>query len=78
MTLIKNNDGGMDNLDLSHAKDMKCEECKCMTFKQSMMLKKMSSLVSPTGKETIIPISVFACDKCGHVNEEFTKLEIGE
>ena len=78
MTLIKNKDGGMDNLDLSHAKDIVCEKCKCMAFKQSMMLKSLSALISPTGKESIIPISVFACEQCGHVNEEFTKLEVGE
>ena len=78
MTLIKNKDGGMDNLDLSHAKDIVCEKCEGMTFKQSMMLKSLSALMSPTGQESIIPISVFACDMCGHVNKEFTKLEIGE
>ena len=77
MTLIKNKDGGMDNLDLSHAKDIVCEECGCKAFKQSMMLKSLSALMSPTGKESIIPISVFACEMCGHVNEEFTKMETG-
>jgi len=32
----------------------------------------MSALVSPSGQETIIPMAVFACEKCGHVNKEFT------
>ena len=78
MTLIKNQDGGMDNLDLSHAKDIVCDECKCKAFKQSMMLKSLSALVSPTGKESIVPISVFACEQCGHVNEEFTKMDTSQ
>ena len=77
MTLIKNKDGGMDNLDLSHAKDIVCEKCGCAAFKQSMMVKSLSAVMSPTGKESIIPISFFGCEMCGHVNEEFTKLEVG-
>ena len=34
-------------------------------------MRKMSALVSPSGQETIIPMQVFACEKCGHVNKEF-------
>ena len=41
------------------------------TFKQTLMLHKMSALVSPNGQETIVPAAVFACEKCGHVNKEF-------
>ena len=37
------------------------------------MLRKMSAIVSQNGQETIIPMAVFACEKCGHVNEEFAK-----
>jgi len=42
------------------------------------MLHKLSSLVSPTGQETIVPAMVFACEKCNHVNEEFTKMELSQ
>ena len=34
-------------------------------------MRKMSALVAPNGQETIIPMAVFACEKCGHVNKEF-------
>jgi hypothetical protein len=43
-----------------------------------MIIKKMSALTSPSGKEMVIPISVFACEKCEHVNEEFLKMETGD
>jgi len=62
------------NVDLSKAKTMECEKCKNQTFKQTLMLHKMSALVSPNGQETIVPMAVFACEKCGHVNEEFSKV----
>ena len=64
----------LSNVDLSKAKTMKCEKCENPTFKQTLMLHKMSAIVSPTGQETIVPSAVFACEKCGHVNEEFVKL----
>ena len=41
-----------------------------------MMLRRVSRLVSPNGQETIIPVAVFACEKCNHVNEEFEKMDI--
>ena len=66
------------NIDLSNAKMMRCEKCENATFKQTMMLHKLSSLVSPTGQETIVPAMVFACEKCNHVNEEFTKMELSQ
>jgi len=41
-----------------------------------LMLHKMSALVSPNGQETIVPAAVFGCEKCGHVNSEFTKTDL--
>jgi len=77
MTMVKGNDGiSMNNVDLTHAKDIKCEKCEGMGFRQTMMLKKLSALVSPTGQEAIIPVGAFACDSCGHVNKEFVNAEI--
>ena len=65
----------MDNLqqsiDMSKATSIKCEKCEGSTFKQTLLLRKLSSLVSPTGQETIIPMAVFACEACGNVNKEF-------
>ena len=65
------------NIDVSQTTEMKCDECGNNTFKQTMMLRKMSAIVSPTGEETIIPMAVFACEKCDHVNEEFSKDGLG-
>ena len=71
----------MDNLqqsiDMSKATSIICEKCENTTFKQTLIISKLSALLSPNGQETIIPSAVFACEKCGHVNEEFTKMELG-
>ena len=61
-----------ETIDFSKTTQIKCEKCEGTTFKQSLLLRKMSALVSPNGQETIIPMQVFACEKCGHVNKEFS------
>ena len=79
MTMIKGNQGGaptLDNVDLSHAKTLECEKCQCKGFKQTLMLKKLSALLSPTGQESIIPVAAFACESCGHINKEFQEADI--
>ena len=67
------NQQDLSNVDLSKASTIKCEKCEGSTFKQTLMLHKMSALVSPNGQETIVPAAVFACEKCGHVNSEFNE-----
>lgn len=59
------------NVDLSNALDIACEQCGCKTFKEVAFIKKVSALVSPTGKEAVVPVGTFACSSCGHVNREF-------
>ena len=79
MTMIQGNQDGtptLDNVDLTHATTLECEKCQCKAFKQSLMLKKLSALISPTGKEALIPVAVFVCEQCGHINKEFQDAEI--
>jgi predicted nucleic acid-binding Zn ribbon protein len=58
-------------LDLNDLTDIVCENCEGKFFRQVSAFKKISPLVSPTGKEQIIPVPVFRCDECGHINKEF-------
>ena len=77
MTMVKGQDGvTLDNIDLTHAKDIECEKCQNKGFRQTMMWKKLSPLVSPTGQEAIIPVAAFGCDSCGHINQEFQEADI--
>ena len=66
-------DGQMqEQIDISKTSPVHCEKCENQTFKQTLLLRKLSALVSPNGQETIIPAAAFACEKCGHVNSDFT------
>lgn len=57
-------------VDLTQAETILCEECGNGLFIPSFFLKKISALVSPTGKEAIIPIQVYSCGNCGHINQK--------
>ena len=59
------------NVDLSQTTEVICEECKNTTFNHVFKLRKLSALLSPSGQETMIPMQVFACVKCGHINSDF-------
>tara|TARA_R100000152_G_C6773911_1_gene201450 strand:- start:388 stop:639 length:252 start_codon:yes stop_codon:yes gene_type:complete len=66
----------LDDIDLTHATTLECEKCQGKGFQQTMMLKKLSALMSPTGQEAIIPVAAFACQSCGHINKEFQDADI--
>ena len=59
------------NIDLSSMENISCEECENETFEPVFLIKHISALVSPTGQETMVPVQVFKCSKCGHINERF-------
>ena len=61
------------NIDLANVENITCEAaaCKSETFSPTFVIKKLSALTSPTGKDTLAPIQIFKCDVCGHINEMF-------
>lgn len=63
------------NIDFSQTTAETCEECGSKTFSQVFLVRKLSALLSPTGTEAKIPIQVFACSKCGHINKGFLPQE---
>ena len=63
------------NIDFSQTTAEVCEECKNETFTQVYKMRKLSALLSPTGEPAMIPIQIFACSKCGHINPGFLPKE---
>ena len=59
------------NIDLNNADNIECDECENETFIPAFVIKQVSALMSPNGRETLIPIQLFKCSKCGHINEKF-------
>ena len=60
-------------IDLSKAETIVCENCGNASFIQAFFLKKVSALVSPTGKEAIVPMQVFSCGNCGSIPSNMTE-----
>jgi hypothetical protein len=58
-------------VDVSSMDDIACDECEGTHFVPVFLIKRISPLMSPSGKETLAPLQVFKCDKCNHVNELF-------
>lgn len=53
-------------------KNFKTITCPCggMIFEEGVVLKKISALISPSGKEELYPLEVLVCKKCGKIPEE--------
>lgn len=58
-------------LDLTNSTPYLCDECSHDTFVTAFKLRSVSAMISPTGEFMIVPLQVFMCKSCNHVNEEF-------
>ena len=63
-------------IDISKTDTIVCENCGNASFIQAFFLKKVSALVSPTGKEAIVPMQVCSGGNCGTIPKNMT--EMGE
>jgi hypothetical protein len=59
------------NINPNDLEDVVCNKCECQTFEQIFLFKKISAVLSPTGKQTLIPLQTYRCTKCGNMNDEF-------
>lgn len=59
------------NVNLSEVPYIECEECAGKVFEEKIMIKKVSRFMTGSDQDSIVPIPVISCSKCGHVNEMF-------
>ena len=59
------------NISLDKTAEITCDECGHNVFQEGLMLRKASKFLTGTAQDALIPLPVFSCAKCGHVNEEF-------
>jgi len=59
------------DVDVLSLPDVTCDKCGHTAFYPAFLMKKVSAILSESGKPGYNPIQVFACAKCGHVNDEF-------
>lgn len=63
------------NVSYDQTLPVNCDECGHNMFIQALHLRKASGLLTGTGQPSYMPIPVFACMKCDHVNTEFLPKE---
>jgi len=64
------------NVDISQTTPVLCEECNGTYFDQALVIRKVSGLLTGQSKPGYVPIPIFKCSECGHVNTEFLPKEI--
>jgi len=52
-----------------------CEKCQNDKFQLVFLLEKYNKILIGSDRDQIVPLEVFACSKCGHVNEYFLPKE---
>lgn len=64
------------NVSLEQTTPVKCEMCTNQVFVEGMLIRKVSKFLAGTSQDAVTPIPVFACSKCGHVNNDFLPLPL--
>jgi uncharacterized Zn finger protein len=62
-------------IDLRNTETIKCDNCGGIYFKEVILLKKVSKLLTGSHEDTMVPFPIYKCDTCGHVNEGFNPFE---
>ena len=75
---LKNAFNGQVNVNPGDLKTLTCSGKNCTNdkFDQVFMIKKVPALLSPTGKQILLPIPVFECTECHVVCEEMYPEEL--
>jgi hypothetical protein len=65
-------------INIKDTTEVVCEKCQHNVFNMGLFLRKVSPLLSGTGKPSYVPIDnvAFYCVSCGHVNQEFIPIEL--
>ena len=68
------------NIDLTQCDDVRCTHtfedgaiCNSALYGVEFVVKRISALLSPMGKEVLYPIQVYVCSACGTINTEMLK-----
>lgn len=63
------------NIPLDQTQAVYCNNCEYDVFNQGIFLRKAPRLLTGSPVDSYIPIPVFYCVKCKHVNNEFLPKE---
>jgi uncharacterized Zn finger protein len=64
-------------IDLKKQPTVECEKCSSKYFKEVVLIKKVSKLMTGSFDDTLVPFPTYRCDDCGHVNADFVLFDEG-
>jgi len=64
-------DIGKPKIDLKQQPTVVCDKCGSKYFKEVVLIKKVSKILTGSPEDTIVPFPSYRCDDCGNVNEDF-------
>lgn len=59
------------NIDMAITTPVECENCHNDLFDIAFKLRRAPKLLIGAPQDVIVPVQVFVCGECGHVNQEF-------
>tara|TARA_R100001443_G_scaffold73397_1_gene81322 strand:+ start:508 stop:798 length:291 start_codon:yes stop_codon:yes gene_type:complete len=59
------------NIKMEDTTEICCDNCGGVTFEMVLYFRRVSALVSPTAQEAVVPLNLYACKRCQHINKEF-------
>jgi len=62
-------------VDLRTCPTIKCEKCNSIYFREVIYLKSVSAIMTGSSEDTTVPLPIYKCDECGHVNSGFNPFE---
>ena len=58
-------------IDLKQQPTVECEKCQSKYFKEVVLIKQVSKLMTGSSEDTMVPFPTYMCNECGHVNKYF-------
>ena len=59
------------NIRLEDTTSVVCEKCKEQLFREIVLIRKASRFITNRAQDSMVPIPVFSCIKCNHINDDF-------
>lgn len=58
-------------IDLKEQPTVECENCNSKYFKEVVLIKKVSKILTGNVDDALVPFPTYMCNSCGHVNKDF-------
>jgi hypothetical protein len=58
-------------IDIKKQPTVSCEKCGSTFFREVVLMKKISKLLTGSNEDSIVPFPTYRCDDCDHINDDF-------